>query len=106
MTKFTSCRTFMKGYYLPLVTLLFNMSKLIEGKFDIMLCISTSKCMLALTFAWSKTTKNIRNAHEMHTRGLRRKTFFIIFKFFLSFSTMRTHEQENICWSKYTITEY
>ena len=39
-----------------------------------LLCISTSKCMLAHAFAWSKTMKNIQKPWKstfsiMHTRG-------------------------------------
>ena len=91
------------------------------------LCILTSERMLAHAFACSKTIKNTQkwvkkyffhHAHERHTRGLRRKAkkkvceplwcmmkkvhFLLIFKCFWSFSTMQTHTQACIRWSKYT----
>ena len=91
-----------------------------------MLCISTSKRMLAHAFTWSKMMKKVpfmRGTWEAYKEKRRKQTFLfgflrfsswasrvhdekgtflLIFKCFQSFSTIQTHAQACVCWSKYT----
>ena len=92
-----------------------NMPFFVKG--EIYCCFTVlyfdQRSMLAHAFAWLKTIKNIQKLWLFSSFFFMRLTwascahnekgtFFIIFECFLSFSTMRTHAQACVRWSKYT----